>query len=48
MSKSAKREWFLQNPGALVTASDVRTAVEKAKRSDRMFGDVINLPGAAI
>jgi 8-hydroxy-5-deazaflavin:NADPH oxidoreductase len=48
MSKSAKREWFLQNPGALVTGSDVRNAVEKAKRSDRMFGDVINLPGAAI
>jgi 8-hydroxy-5-deazaflavin:NADPH oxidoreductase len=48
MSKSEKREWFLQNSGAPVTASDVRAAVEKAERSDRMFGDVINLPGAAI
>jgi 8-hydroxy-5-deazaflavin:NADPH oxidoreductase len=48
MSKSDKRAWFLQSPGAVVTASDVRAAVEKAERSDRMFGDVINLPGAAI
>jgi hypothetical protein len=48
MSKTGKREWFLQNPGVTVTASDVRAAVEKAERSDRMFGDVIDLPGAAI
>jgi len=48
MSKSEKREWFLLNPGTLVTASDVRAAVARAERSDRMFGEVINLPGAAI
>ena len=48
MSKTEKREWFLQNPGVTVTASNVRTALEKAERSDRMFGDVIDLPGAAI
>lgn len=48
MSKTEKREWFLQHSGALVTAADVRTAVEKAERGGRMVGDVIHLPGAAI
>ena len=45
---TSEREWFLNAPGAAVSADALRKLLERAVRHDRMFGTTASLAGASL
>jgi predicted dinucleotide-binding enzyme len=48
LTPATERSWFLQAPGAAVSADQVKTHVAQAVRHDKMFGSTASLAGASL